>query len=60
MDRDAQRPLRTGPSSVSDPRYVALKHGLEQLTSDQLQQILDYRKEMVYDMYNYDEDTGRY
>jgi hypothetical protein len=60
MGRDAQRPVRIASSAVEDERYKALKQGLEQLSSSQLQSILDYSPEMVYDMFNYDEATGRY
>ena len=46
--------------SCNDPRYVFLRRGLEQLSSLQLQHILNYQKEIVYDNFNYDEATGRY
>jgi hypothetical protein len=60
MGRDAQRPIRVASSALEDPRYQALKLGLEQLSSSQLQRILDYPLEMVYDQFNYDELTGRF
>jgi len=44
----------------TDPRYIKLKFGLNQLTDDELKRILDYKGEMVYDDYNYDQRTGRY
>lgn len=43
-----------------DPRYIALRRGLEQLSSEQLRRILDYDKPTCFDRYNYDESTGRY
>lgn len=42
----------------SDPRYIALKRGLEQLTRDEIQRILDHidrEDEVVVDHRNYDE-----
>lgn len=43
-----------------DLRYIKLKKGLSQLTVEELQRILDYKGEMVYDTYNYEESTGRW
>ena len=48
------------PADEIDPRYVALRRGLEQLSSDQLRRILEYEIPMCFDRWNYDEDTGRY
>lgn len=44
----------------NDPRYIALKQGLEQLSSQQLQKILDYTKPMVFDNFNFEETTGKF
>lgn len=48
-------------TNVNDPRRVAIKNGLNQLNTNQLQRILDTPAEqMVFDTYNYDESTGKY
>lgn len=36
-----------------DPRKTGLKNGLRQLTSEQLQRVMDYSGEMVLDTFNY-------
>lgn len=41
--------------SNEDPRKTGLKNGLRQLTVEQLQRVIDYPGEMVYDTYNYHE-----
>lgn len=38
-----------------DPRKSGLKRGLRQLTTEQLQRVIDYPGEMVLDTYNYSE-----
>jgi len=38
-----------------DPRKTGLKNGLRQLTAEQIQRVLDFKGEMVYDSYNYHE-----
>jgi len=43
-----------------DQRYCVLRRGLEQLTTAQLQKVLDHPEPMVYDQFNYDEATGFY
>lgn len=45
---------------MNDLRYHKLKFGLNQLTNEELQRILDYPDEMVYDEVLYDEKTGRF
>lgn len=40
---------------TEDPRKTGLKNGLRQLTIEQLQRVIDYPGEMVYDTYNYHE-----
>lgn len=47
-------------TASDDPRYIALRHGLEQLGSKQLRRILNYSKPMCFDRWNYDEAAGRY
>lgn len=42
-------------NSKEDPRKTGLKNGLRQLTVEQLQRVIDYPGEMVYDTYNYHE-----
>lgn len=37
-----------------DPRKTGLKNGLRQLTTEQLQRVIDYPNEMVLDSYNYE------
>jgi len=44
----------------SDPRYLKLKVGLSQLTTPQLQKILDYKDQMVFDDWNFDEESRKY
>jgi hypothetical protein len=36
-----------------DPRKTGLKNGLRQLTPNQLRKVINYKKEMVLDEYNY-------
>jgi len=36
-----------------DPRKTGLKNGLRQLTTEQLQRVIDYPNEMVLDSYNF-------
>ena len=36
-----------------DPRKTGLKNGLRQLTKPQLQKVIDYKEEMVFDSFNY-------
>lgn len=43
-----------------DRRRAKLKAGLEQLSSAQLQRILDWPAPMCFDTYNYDEVAGFY
>lgn len=43
-----------------DPRYLQLKKGIEKLSISEIQKILDYPEEMVYDGYNFDPYTKRY
>lgn len=38
---------------TEDPRKTGLKNGLRQLTIEQLQRVIDYPDEMVYDSFNY-------
>jgi hypothetical protein len=38
---------------TEDPRKTGLKNGLRQLTIEQLQRVINYRGQMVYDTYNY-------
>lgn len=38
-----------------DPRKAGLKHGLRQLTSKQLDRVINYPREMVLDTFNYHE-----
>ena len=40
---------------TEDPRKTGLKNGLRQLTAEQIQRVIDYPGEMVYDTYNYHE-----
>lgn len=40
---------------MEDPRKTGLKKGLRQLTSEQLQRVIDYPDEMVLDSYNYED-----
>ena len=44
----------------NDLRYQALKRGLSQLTIEQLERILHYKDEMVYDEYNFNPETKRF
>lgn len=39
---------------VQDPRKTGLKNGLRQLTTEQLQRVIDYPNEMVLDTFNYE------
>jgi hypothetical protein len=43
-----------------DLRYIQLKKGLEQLSITQLQKILDYKEDMVFDIWNFDEENKLY
>lgn len=43
-----------------DPRYLQLKKGLDQLTTEQLNKILEHPEPMVYDVWNFEEATGRF
>ncbi len=46
-----------------DARKAALYRGLAQLDEDELQRILDYRRDggvMVYDNFNFEEATGHW
>jgi len=38
---------------TEDPRKTGLKNGLRQLTTEQIQRVIDYPGEMVLDSYNY-------
>lgn len=38
---------------TEDPRKTGLKNGLRQLTVEQLERVINYKGEMVYDTYNY-------
>jgi hypothetical protein len=49
-----------GRNMENDPRYIKLRFGLNQLSNIELKRILDYKGDMVYDDYNYDQRTGRY
>lgn len=40
---------------IEDPRKTGLKNGLRQLTIKQLERVLNYEDEMIYDTYNYHE-----
>src|SRR4051812_23441035 len=40
-------------SENEDPRKTGLKNGLRQLTIDQLNKVLNYDQDMVYDSFNY-------
>lgn len=40
---------------IEDPRKTGLKNGLRQLTAEQLQRVINYPGEMVFDTYNYAE-----
>ena len=39
---------------MEDPRKTGLKNGLRQLTTEQLQRVIDYPGEMVLDSFNYE------
>lgn len=45
---------------MNDPRYIALRRGLEQLTTEEINRILSYNKEMVYDDFNFDPISKRF
>ena len=47
-------------SNSNDLRYKALRKGLEQLNTYQLWKVLTYNNSMVFDTWNYEEETGRY
>jgi hypothetical protein len=42
-------------TNSEDPRKIGLKNGLRQLTAEQLERVINYKGEMVYDTYNYHE-----
>ncbi len=42
-------------TNSEDPRKTGLKNGLRQLTAEQLERVINYKGEMVYDTYNYHE-----
>lgn len=42
-------------SITEDPRKTGLKNGLRQLTIAQLERVINYKGEMIYDTYNYHE-----
>lgn len=45
---------------MSDPRYIRIKSAIEKLSTEQIQKILSYNQEMVYDEFNFDETAKRY
>jgi len=45
---------------MNDLRYLALKRGLNQLTVVELQRIIYYLPEMIYDEYNFDPNLKRF
>ncbi len=45
---------------MTDPRYVRLRAGLDQLSDAQLAKVLTHPAPMCYDTWNYDEATGFY
>ena len=46
--------------NMSDPRYIRIKSAIEKLSTEQIQKILSYNQEMVYDEFNFDETAKRY
>lgn len=55
---ERDRVAKASPYFDEDPRKTGLKEGLRQLTSEQLQRVIDYPGEMVLDTYNYQD--GRF
>lgn len=49
-----------GEAMIVDKRYIALRQGLEQLSAEQLNRIISYTNQMVYDEFNFDESSGFY
>ncbi len=45
---------------MEDLRKTGLKNGLRQLTTEQLQRVIDYPEEMVFDSYNYENVDGQH
>lgn len=43
-----------------DARYERLRKGLEQLSDVELRRIIDYTEPMVYDDFNFDEESRRF
>ena len=41
--------------AIEDPRKTGLKNGLRQLSTEQIQRVIDYPGEMVLDTFNYDQ-----
>lgn len=44
----------------NDLRYTTLKKGLEQLDNSEIQKIIDYPGEMVFDQFNFDESNNKF
>lgn len=44
----------------NDPRYHALRRGLDQLTTEQLRKVLAHPAPMCFDTYAFDEAMGRF
>jgi len=42
-------------SNTEDPRKTGLKNGLRQLSTEEIQRVIDYKGEMVLDTYNYED-----